>query len=185
MRTPWAGRACRSLVVPLVAVALLAAAYRDGPPPAHTGGFGEPTCRACHFDAPLNAPGGRLALDGLPPAYEGGRTYRLTVHLLRPGMRAGGFELAARVAATGRQAGAFHPLDDRVQAPPDSVVYARHTRAGSRLAVPDTARWALLWQAPPAAAGPVVFHLAANAANDDDSEFGDVIYTTRRTLPPE
>jgi len=36
------------------------AGFPDGPPPAHTGGFGEPTCRACHFDGDLNAEGGGL-----------------------------------------------------------------------------------------------------------------------------
>ena len=49
----------------------------DGPPIAHTGGFGEPTCRVCHQGQPLNAAGGTLRVEGLPGRYEAGRTYEL------------------------------------------------------------------------------------------------------------
>ncbi len=189
-RTPSGGRVFPSLGVGLAALCLLAAAwrpYRDGPPPAHTGGFDEPTCQACHFDGPLNAPGGHLTLDGVPEAYVAGRTYRLTVTLHRPAMAAGGFELAARLAESGLQAGAFDVAGGRVRltgVDTSAVQYAVHTRAGTTPSAPDTARWSLVWHAPPGPAGPVVFHLAANAANDDDSEFGDFIYLTSRTVPP-
>ena len=40
---------------------------------------------------------------------------------------------------------------------------------------PET-RWVLRWQSPAAAAGDVLIHVAANAANYDDSPLGDFIY---------
>jgi hypothetical protein len=40
----------------------------------------------------------------------------------------------------------------------------------------DTARWTVLWTAPESG-GEVRFNGAANAANQDDSQFGDYIYT--------
>ena len=36
--------------------------------------------------------------------------------------------------------------------------------------------WVLDWQAPSKKAGAVKINVAANAANGDDSEFGDLIY---------
>lgn len=180
MRVYWIG-----LVVPALLGAWLGVAvdpalpYPEDPPTAHTGGFGEPTCQRCHFDQPVNAPGGVLALGGVPEAYAAGRRYRLTVQLAKPAQRRGGFQMAVRFA-DGTQAGILEPQDDRVAAvweDSSAVQYAHHTDAGTRLAAPDTAQWMLAWTAPAEAEGRVVFHVTANAANDDASEFGDFVYT--------
>ena len=154
--------------------------YPDGAPPAHTGGFGEPTCQACHFGGALNEPGGTLALEGVPEVYRAGQSYRLTVHLTKPTIASGGFQLAARLA-DGTQAGVLEPVDDRVEVIQDdslAILYVQHTQTGTALAAPDTARWVFTWT-PLQAEGTVVFHAAANAANDDASAFGDFIYTTK------
>jgi hypothetical protein len=162
-------------------LAAAAAVFRDAPPPAYTGGFGEPTCRACHADAPLNEASGTLAIDGIPDRYQPGRTYELEVTLRRDGMRRAGFELAARLAdgdGAGRQAGVVAPTDDRTVVALDSatrVAYLTHTLAGTTVAAGGTGRWTFRWTAP--GAGAVAIHVAANAANDDDSPLGDFIYT--------
>lgn len=163
--------------------------YAEGPPPAHTGGFGEPTCAECHFGAELNSPPGKLELIGLPRTYATGATYRLTVELRHPGARRAGFQIAVRYGdgpLRGLQAGALTPWDSRVQVVADSnrVLYAQHTRLGSSLTEPGLARWVLSWRAPERAEGPVLFHAAANAANDDASEFGDSIYTAAVSVSP-
>ncbi len=60
------------------------------------------------------------------------------------------------------------------------VQYAQHTRAGAFTETPGVARWSIIWTAPSTGGTSVVFHVAANATNDDDSEFGDFIYTRGR-----
>ena len=185
-----------------VTAALLAAPpqpeaiYLEGPPPAHVGGFGSDTCHACHFENELDAPGGSLALRGVPVAFAPSATYRITVSLERPAMGRAGFQLAARTAAgdrIGGPAGALQALDGdgRVQAGTwaDGVTYAQHTEAGSAPTAPGTVSWTVEWRSPAAGthaarAVPVVFHAAANAANDDASEFGDLIYTASATTRP-
>jgi len=164
-----------------VVVAARAANY-DGPPVAHTGGFGEPTCRACHQGEPLNAPGGSLQIEGLPQRYEPGRAYILTVVLRRSGMGRAGFELSTRVANgpdAGSQAGALEARDARTSVvpgpPPKAVRYAEQTREGCSVSGPET-RWTLRWRSPASAVGDVLIHMAANAANYDDSPLGDFIY---------
>ena len=107
--------------------------YKDGPPPGHTGGFGEPTCRACHSDAGLNEPGGDVAISGAPAAFEPGRRYELEVVLRRAGMLRAGFQLAARVAE-GEAPGVLRPSDGRTAVVWDSVTrvgYIEHTTAGT------------------------------------------------------
>jgi hypothetical protein len=76
-------------------------AYRDGPPPGFSGGFGEQSCHACHFSAEPNQPPGAMSLSGLPERYTAGETYVITLTLSRPGMAIGGFQLTARFADSG------------------------------------------------------------------------------------
>jgi len=159
------------------------AGYPEGPPPAHTGGFGEPTCRACHFDGDLNAEGGGLTLEGIPAAYRPGERYQITIVLRRGEMKRGGFQLAARFAegpSAGRQAGSLRAPDERVKVTAGTtggVQYASQTRPGIQLTEAGRIAWVVEWTAPPSVAGAVVFHVAANSANGDESQFGDFVYT--------
>lgn len=160
-------------------------AGRERPAPAHTGGFGEPLCTVCHFQAAVNAGTGTLTLSGLPAEYTPGTAYTLTISISQQGLGAGGFQMSARFD-DGTQAGSL------AAAPPDAhgvdvttredVQYIHHVHAGTLAAAPDTARWRVVWTAP--AAGAVVFHVAANAADDDESPLGDMIYATSvRSVP--
>jgi hypothetical protein len=153
--------------------------YRDGPPPGFSGGFGEDHCQACHFGDTLNANPGRLTISA-PTRYSPGETYTLTVTLTRPAMVVGGFQLTARFEDGGAQAGTLavtHGDRDRVKVSTDrGIQYAYHQRPGTALTGRNVVRWTLRWTAPPGG-GSVLFHAAGNAANEDDSQFGDFIYT--------
>lgn len=169
-------------------------AYVDGPVPGRTGGFGEPTCRECHFSFQLNPGGGEVALEGLPERWAPGRRHALTVRVRHEELERGGFQLSARYAggpAGGRDAGALRPTGPRTQAVEDTapdarVTYLQHTRVGTLPVEDGVVEWRVTWEAPGRGSPrrPVVFHVAANAANDDDSEFGDRIYSSERTVPP-
>ena len=172
---------------PLEPAAPASSTHATGPPAAHTGGFGEPTCAECHIGYPVNAPGGMVSVRGLPQAYRPGAEYRLTVMLQSEEMGAAGFELAARIAGgerAGTSAGTLRPVDSRV-AVTDSmgVAYAHQTPAGSQVTDPDLATWTVSWTAP--RAGTVAVHVAANSANGDQSPLSDLVYTAESTLAPE
>lgn len=171
-------------VVVLAAAPLLVASealYRDGPPPGFTGDFGEPTCVTCHMDAPVVADAPGLVLRGVPDRFVPKRTYLITVALHGEELGAGGYQLSARTAS-GKQAGTWRAVDARSRVVHDSatsVAYAIHTVEGAELVAPDSARWTLEWTAPKSSGDSVVFSAAANAANGDDSSFGDRIFTRR------
>jgi hypothetical protein len=154
---------------------------RDGAPPGFTGGFGENDCTACHFEADVNPSPGAVTLQGVPASYAPGTTYPITVTVTRPAMKIGGFELTARFEESGAQAGSLVIATadvKRLKIMTDrGIQYATHTRDGTALASPDTARWTITWTAP-AAGGAVLFNATANAANANDSQFGDYIYAT-------
>jgi hypothetical protein len=168
-----------------------AAAFKEGPYPNVTGGFGEQSCRLCHLDNPLNAPGGQLTLAGVPPIFTPGSVYPITVTIAREDMRRGGFEIAARFAGgkqKGRQAGTWKLTDARTQLIPGAVdkalTFVQHNLAGSRAATAGANTWTIEWTAPADASAPVQFNVAANASNNDDSPLGDYIYLkSARSLP--
>jgi hypothetical protein len=173
----------------LAAVALLGgpalsgeldARHRDGPPPGFSGGFGEQTCDACHFSFDVNVAPGELRVWGVPPRYASGETYPLTLELTRPGIGIGGIQLTARFEAGGGQAGSLRPATEEAGRLTIStsfdIEYAQHIRTGTAVVAADTARWTVEWTAP-SEGGTVFFHAAANAADEDDSQFGDYIYT--------
>ncbi len=162
---------------------------RDMPPLAHTGGFGEPTCIACHFDFDLNDPSGSIAIDGAPARYAPGTKYRLTITVRHPELKLAGFELAARFATgpdSGKQAGTLAVTDSRADVSLENatrIQYAHHLRSGTTPLSPGVGRWTVEWTAPTAGSGPVAIHVAGNAADDNDSPLGDYIFAKSITLP--
>jgi hypothetical protein len=162
--------------------------YADGAPPAFSGGFDEPSCHGCHFHEAVNADGGRVTLTGVPERYVDGERYSLTVTLARPGMVIGGFQLTARGEQGGAQAGTLQAgsgEEARVKIErPVAVEYAGQRRAGARPVVGDALRWTLEWTAPARTAGPVLFHVAANAADNDETVSGDFVYTAVTRAAP-
>jgi hypothetical protein len=173
-----------AVLVPILLIGAASAstgAYRDAPPPGFSSGFGEPSCHACHFSREPNQAPGRLGLRGVPERYSPGATYPITVTVTRPGMAAAGFQLTARFTDGARQAGLLAPASadsSRVAITISfDIAYAHQRRAGSTPARRDTTSWTLLWTAP-ATANAVSFHVAANAADDDDTVDGDFVYTT-------
>lgn len=115
----------------------------------------------------------------MPERYRPGEAYTLELTLADTTARVGGFQVAARVADganAGKQAGALCAIDARVVVAADSatgVQYASHSMA----APADSLRWHFTWRSPAVNAGNVIFHIVANAADDDDSPLGDAILT--------
>ena len=162
--------------------------YPDGAPPGFSGGFKEESCHACHFSSEPNSSPGRVVIDGVPARFAAGEKYTLTVTLSRPGMKRGGFQLAARFKDNGAQAGTLAPgASDasRVGVELQSgIQYANQKKDGTSVEAPDVTRWTLEWTAP-AGSEPVVFYLSANAADGDGSANGDFVYTTSvESAPP-
>jgi len=167
--------------------------YSDGPPLAHTGGFDEPTCVECHSDRPLHDGAGSLSLRGIDSLYTPGQPLRVEVLFEQAELEMAGFQLSARWLddqSSGSQAGSFRALDDRVQvlrSGTTGVEYVQHTFDGTALQRPGLAVWAVEWVAPElsAGAGVLAIDVAANAANDDFSEYGDQIFAHRFVIRPD
>jgi hypothetical protein len=157
----------------------ITAIHPDVPIPAHTGGFGEPTCQACHFDSDLNDPQGLFEVRGFPAEHVADSTYLIEILLSHPGLAAAGFQVTVRTD-DGRDAGVLESLDDRVKTVEHrDVTYAGHTMTGTAPSAGGReSRWEVQWT--PASDAEVVLHAVGNAANGDRSEFGDFIFATEK-----
>ena len=151
-----------------------------------TGGFGEQTCHSCHFDYDINMPGGSLTVDGVPSFYTPESDYKITVTIESERLENGGFQMTSRFK-DGTQAGSFSWEGNRLQFTPcisDEVQYLQHTHEGTRPTATREVSWNFTWTAPESPDGKVIFNIAANAGNDDDSSFDDWIYVDELTSNP-
>lgn len=173
---------------PFLSVSDGKAAYPEHLTGTFTGGFGEQTCRSCHFDYDLNPDDGHLSVSGISGSISEGESIEIMIRIEREALGRAGFQLSARYA-DGKQAGNFNlGEDDRIMfsnAVPDSLEYIQHSNNGSKPLKANNTSWTVTWEAPESLAGPVIFNLAANAANGDQSEFGDFIYTKEIKVNPE
>lgn len=154
---------------------------------AFTGGFGEETCRSCHFDYDLNPEGGSLTAEGISDTFKPGERYQVSVTVESERLEVGGFQMTARFE-DGAQAGSFEWEGDRLMftpSVPEELEYIQHSRSGVEPAGKREVSWTFTWIAPKEAPGPVIFNIAANAGNDDDSSFGDWIYAKEITSDPQ
>lgn len=153
-----------------------------GPLPKLTGGFGEGTCAMCHVNFPLNEGrlhGGVFQIDGAPRSYTAGATYPMVVVVGQPGQSRWGFQLSARLADSGKQAGRLLSVDGMTQVKEfGGIQYLEQSAEGTRSGTADgTVEFRFNWIAPDSSEGQVIFNACGNAANSNDSPEGDYIYT--------
>jgi len=156
------------------------AGHPDAPPPAHTGGFGEPSCHVCHAEYELDFEGIRVALMGVPEVAGVGSVHRVAVVLRAEGTVKAGFQLAVRTS-DGRQAGALRAIDDQVritpgQTPAGEVLFAHQTEEGAGEGERRETTWTVEWVAP-AEAADVIWSVSGNSGNGDNSPYGDLVGT--------
>ncbi len=200
--------------VVVVAIPLLLWAHDYGPDVGHAGVPNENgTCSQsqCHVGIPVNSGGGSTTIN-FPngKSYVPGVTQHLTVTISDSAQHAWGFQLAARTSAsTSTQAGAFSSSDINTlvmcattnadinsevqlnfgasQSCPSAkpLGYIEHSLAGYQATrFQPSGIYHIDWTPPSTNVGNIIFYLAGNAANGDDSVNGDHIYTTTYTLTP-
>jgi hypothetical protein len=108
-------------------------------------------------------------LIGLPEKPEPGKSYDLVVTLKHTGMKIAGFLLGLDPATAG--SAPFKAGSGEVEAKDAAI---RSTPVAAKQT--DEAKWTVTWRAPDKLPREIVFYLSANAGNDDNSPFGDIIY---------
>jgi hypothetical protein len=145
-----------------------ARAFPDGAPWGAANPAAEQDCAACHFGVePVHA-SNALVIHGLPQKLQAGVTYDLAITFEDSSIVIAGFQLIAQAAE--QDVGTFTSSADDVEFIGSSI------RSVVPLRVSSSAAWEIQWRAPERIGGPIDFYLAASAANDDGSPFGDTIH---------
>ena len=185
-----------NLTRPLLTVGALALphafGFSSGPQPLRAGvpndisnGAVGTTCTACHRTYPLNPDTlGKVTVTATD--YQPGVKQTVKVRVEHPeGMR-WGFELTARSASNDQvMAGSFTASDSvRVvcavgAAPCSTFWFATHNSASNRAGTPIGVEWEVEWTPPASEIGDVIFYVAGNAANNDQTLNGDRIYNSQ------
>ncbi len=145
-----------------------ARAFPDGAPWGAANPTAEQNCATCHFDADPIRDSEALVISGLPLNPAPGTIYELKIILEDPDTVTAGFQLIAQAAD--QEAGAFVSTEAGIE----------YIGAVIRSTVPLRSdagvSWDVEWRAPTVIVSPIVFYIAASAANDDGSPFGDTIH---------
>jgi uncharacterized protein (TIGR03437 family) len=164
-------------------------AFSGGPPASHTDAPGEQNCTTCHFGNGVNTGGGTLTISGLPANYIANQEVAVTVTLSQPNRARYGFQVTV-VDDQGRAAGDLVVTDtNRTQRITSSVggnqrQYIEHTFAGITPSATGQNSWTFTWRSPAQSTGRVTFYVAGNAANGNNQQTGDFIYTTSQSVQP-
>jgi hypothetical protein len=178
-------RKCRFLALGLTILSLslitgIVQGYSAGPLDAKAGdppGFA--TCQECHNSFPLNSGNGIVSLGTFPTTYTPNATYTIYVTGTQISQSRWGFELTA-ILANGNRGGILTPLnpiwEQKSTGSGNNRDYLKHTSAGTFVGFPTSA-WNFSWQAPGVGSGPVTFYYCINAANNNQNNQGDYIYS--------
>ncbi|HXG94848.1 MAG TPA: choice-of-anchor V domain-containing protein [Blastocatellia bacterium] len=177
----------RKLQAAVLILFALTVAYAKvtGPDAGYTNAPGDlGSCVACHdtFHEANVGPGSvRVEGDPITNGYVPGQQYTLRVTVQQASRRKFGFQLTA-IDMNGNRAGTFESLGGDTQVNPETGLggrqYIEHTQPGTNTAVVGSRTWQVRWTAPITDIGTVRFYVAGNAANGDDTNQNDYIYTS-------
>lgn len=161
-------------------------AFSTEPDPAKTGTPNETTCAVaeCHGTT-INQGGGRFEIIA-PERYKPGEVYQITVkhQTADDSRRRWGFQLTS-LSQSAEKAGELHPQDALTQVIADfGRQYIQHNSNGTFQGQRGAASWSFYWTAPSTDAGTITFYAAGNQADNNGSNTGDRIYTTRALINP-
>jgi len=188
----------RSLFLALfLAACSTLSAFSTGPLPQRVGIPGEAggaTCTACHRGTDVNADTrGRLIIEAGP--YKPGVRQVIKLTLEHPEATRWGFEMSVRLASDPlKGVGAFtsnalrRVVCSGGGAPPcpdGQNEFVSHVANSTFRGQRDRAEWEIEWTPPATAQGDLVIYAAGNAANNNGTNAGDIIYTSNRTISLE
>lgn len=158
-----------------------------GAPGENAGAPGEMTCAqgGCHDDNPINAGNGTLQIK---PTYDGDKTttysenltFNIELSLKDDQMNAAGFQIVAQRTDNNTAVGSFNPQSNQ-KLSGNNNNHLTHTQTATSFEG-NTQTWTIEWEAPSQDVGEIRFYAAANAANNNNRNTGDLIYGSDTTL---
>jgi hypothetical protein len=180
-----------SIAVSIAIMAMMPEKSSSGAPASHTGAPNEATCATigCHDDNSVNTGKAKLTINmGSAVNYEPGKTYPITVRITEPSVERFGFQILALKNSDSSNIGTFQLTDiKRTQFIKNqysllSREYVTYTFYGTDAISSGVGEWTVNWTAPSTNVGPVTFYASGVSANDDETDKGDYVFTTKSVI---
>jgi hypothetical protein len=162
--------------------------YNSAGKAGKTGAPGENTCAQCHSQAPINSGSGNLTIDlssMMSNEYSVDSTYQVSVTVAQQGVSLFGFSIVA-LDADGNSVGSFTAgTDNHLESATIAGVsrqYLTHNTGGG--ASTGSHAFNFQWTSPSEDLGPITFYATGNAANGDQDDTGDFIYSASSIVNP-
>jgi hypothetical protein len=156
---------------------------RTGSPSGRTGSPGDAancTTGGCHGGSAItNSPNASITSNIPLGGYVPGQTYTITATVQGTGLSRFGFQVSPQNAA-GQQRGTLVVTDATNTQLVGTNKYITHRQAGTTGS--GSRSWSFNWVAPVAGTGALTFYGAFNAANNNSSSSGDIIYLSQLTV---
>lgn len=151
----------------------------------YTASPSETACNSCHTGNTLNASGGSLTIDvpGMTNwQYQLGKTYTVNVTVARTSMTLFGLGFEALNSSNANAGTLTSGTGTKTAQAANSRTNITHTGSGNTGT--GTFTFSFTWKAPATNIGNITFYCAGNAANKNNSQSGDFIYTKSQVLTP-
>jgi len=175
----------------IVATSGISGTNSNAAPLGSTGAPGDFTCAksGCHTGSNVNAGLAQLSLDVNTSSqnYQPNEVYDMSVSLSQVGIERFGFQVLA-LNAQNENDGEFIITDSaRTQTlqgigPYIGKTYLTYKYPGTNPFLEGLGKWDFKWKAPSTYQGEIRFYVAAVAANNDGTDFGDTVYTRQFAL---
>lgn len=154
----------------------------NGSPGSSTGSPGDngATCRSCHSGATATVRDNVITTDIPAGGYTPGTTYNITVTASESGRSKFGFEIVSETAAKLRRGKFVAGAGTKTLSSGSRLTHTLSGTSGS-----NSKTWTFTWTAPIAGTGAITFYGAFNAANSNNNDSGDNIYTFTSGSIPE
>ena len=146
-----------------------------------TGAPGEGDCSACHSGVPVNSDSKgfiQITIDSSNGLYIPGKVYNVHVLVAHSLRNRFGFALTTRVVNPIEHVGSF--ISDPASGTTNRTDYIAHRRESTT--ANQQKKWSFKWKAPDTATQDITFYAAGVAANANNDNTGDVVYTTQVKL---
>lgn len=152
----------------------------NGAPAAKTGSPGDgASCTGCHSGTATSQTGW-ITSDIPSGGYTAGSTYTITATATASGINEFGFEISPQ-NTSGTLMGSMTVTNATETKLISNKKYITHTSSGTS-GTNNSKSWSFSWTAPATGSGDVTFYGAFNAANGDNDDSGDKIYTSILTV---
>lgn len=146
-----------------------------------TGAPGEGDCSACHTGVPINGDTDgsiQLTVNNSNGEYEPGKEYEVNVRVSHPSRGRFGFALTTRSVNPFQRMGDF--IVDAESGVFNRLDFVAHKRAS--IDSNQQKNWSFKWKAPDTATMDIIFYVAGVAANGNNDNTGDLVYTKQLKL---